>query len=219
MSELPSSKDCYKIRQTCCEMLADRGYILKNDAFASFQELSVQPFFEFEQKYASQPTNWVLYGEHLTRVSKNTSDKTPESIYLQCIPDLKSQTLDDVLNQMREKLYDRIIIVSFTGLPKKPLQEKLDIQSNASKVIAEVFSHDRLIFNITKHFLVPKHTLLTETEKLQILKTYKVSEDQLPVIEKTDPVARYLGLDQRNVVMITRISENSGKYINFRICK
>ena len=46
-----------------------------------------------------------------------------------------------------------------------------------------------------------------------------IQETQLPVILKKDAIARYLGLQVGQVVMVTRETEASGKYLNFRICK
>ena len=76
-----------------------------------------------------------------------------------------------------------------------------------------------IILNITKHFQVPKHVVLTTQQKEELLKKNMISEKQLPVILKTDPVAKYLGLNPGQAVMVERVSEVGGKYLNFRICK
>jgi DNA-directed RNA polymerases I, II, and III subunit RPABC1 len=41
---------------------------------------------------------------------------------------------------------------------------------NASKLTMEMFTESELLFNITKHFLVPKHTLMSREEKAATLK-------------------------------------------------
>lgn len=47
-------------------------------------------------------------------------------------------------------------------------------------------------FDINKHFLVPKHLILTKDEEEIILKKYNVTKDELPKIKSSDPaIAQY----------------------------
>lgn len=99
------------------------------------------------------------------------------------------------------------------------------ITSSASKLIPtvapatiELFQENDLIVNITHHELVPKHLLLSDDEKKQLLERYRLKESQLPRIQREDPVAKYLGLKRGQVVKIIRKSETSGRYASYRIC-
>ena len=81
-----------------------------------------------------------------------------------------------------------------------------------------VFFEPELVVNVTQHETVPKHRLLAPKEKKKLLERFKVSEEQLPRIPITDPVAKYLGLRRGDVVEIERESDTAGRYITYRTC-
>ena len=83
----------------------------------------------------------------------------------------------------------------------------------------QIFNIKELQFNITKHNIVPKHTLVDDARVKLLLETFSLKHKfQLPIILKSDPMSRYLGLKCGDVVMITRNSPSSGEYYVYRCC-
>jgi DNA-directed RNA polymerase I, II, and III subunit RPABC1 len=76
------------------------------------------------------------------------------------------------------------------------------------------------LFNVTKHVLVPKHTVIKDEEEIEkIVTRYNLrSRLHLPLILKTDPIARYYDIKAGEIVQIVRVSPTAGEYIMYRCC-
>lgn len=105
-----------------------------------------------------------------------------------------------------------VLRVDITPFAKQAVQE----MSDSFRI--EHFKEAELLVDITQHQLVPQHELLTKSEKMELLKRYRLKETQLPRIQPNDPVARYYGMRRGNVVKIIRPSETAGRYVTYRIC-
>lgn len=84
---------------------------------------------------------------------------------------------------------------------------------NESNIEIEIFKNSEIQFNLTKHRLVPKHELLSEKETLKLKK--KIDINDLPIILRSDPVARFYNFKVGSVIRIHR----NDKYISYRIVK
>lgn len=84
----------------------------------------------------------------------------------------------------------------------------------------EVHLLSRLQFNITKHHLVPKHEVIRDESTIAaILEQYKLKNKyQLPIILRSDPIAKYYGMRNGDIVKVTRVSETAGEYVLYRCC-
>ena len=83
----------------------------------------------------------------------------------------------------------------------------------------QMFQLSELMYNVTKHYLVPKHLVVSDDEVAALLAKYGLkSKQQLPHILSIDPMARYLALRPGNVVKIERPSPTAGMYVNYRCC-
>ena len=164
------------------------------------------------------------------------------------VGEVESEHINDVLRsdslkQVIEIVINNIKIVYYTPLKFKwadvkkyfedtttyslyilVVQENIT-QNNMKSILAlnlplEIHLLNRLQFNITKHALVPKHEVIRGKENIDtVLAMYKVKNKyQLPIILKTDPIARYYGMKNGDLVKITRKSETAGEYIMYRCC-
>jgi len=78
-------------------------------------------------------------------------------------PQLKIGPIKMYIQRMKEVNAQRAMIVfkgKITGLAKQVLSEAKSV---------ELFKEEELLVNITEHSLVPKHTVLTDEEKAQLL--------------------------------------------------
>lgn len=70
--------------------------------------------------------------------------------------------------------------------------------------------------NILKHKLIPKHIILKDEEKKELLEKLKILPQQLPKILKNDPVVKALGAKEGDVIRIIRNSPTAGVAIYYR---
>ena len=121
------------------------------------------------------------------------------------INDLKKYFVDDehVILVFKEKI---------NNLNIKNLKEQ-------TNVTIEIFMMKELQYNISKHVLVPKHEIVHDNEEIEsLLNTYQLKKNQLPIILKTDPMARYLDVKAGEIVKVTRKSPSAGEAILYRYC-
>jgi len=120
-----------------------------------------------------------------------------------------------------------LLIVS-QSLPGKNIQQIFNTCSLVSSLKSqsklpgitdiELWLYNQLTINPLKHSLTPKHSLLTNTQQIELLKKYDVkSEDisnKLPLISKKDAIIRWYNWPKGKIVKIEREEGNiTYKYI------
>ncbi|KAI0768114.1 DNA-directed RNA polymerase RPB5 subunit [Trametes elegans] len=206
-AEQDESAKLWKVNRTIHELVKDRGFQVSDD------EINMD-LATFRGHYANQSGS---VDRSQLNFFTNHRDNPALQIFI-FFTDEKSvgvKTMRKLLGILEEKNIQMGIIV-FPG-NMTPSARKV-IVAMASQYKLEEFSESDLLVNITHHTLVPKHELLTQEQKKELLETYRLKETQLPRIQLADPVARYYGLKRGNVVKITRPSETSGRYASYRIC-
>jgi len=122
-------------------------------------------------------------------------------------------TIRQYIKEMQDNEVDQAIVVVKDAITAFAKQVFID----AKPLVIECFKENELYVDKLSHVLVPKHEIISEDEKKELLKIYKAKETQLPKILSSDPIAKYFGGRKGQVFKITRSSESSGDYIYYRI--
>ena len=72
-------------------------------------------------------------------------------------------------------------------------------------------------FDIFQSSLVPKHELLNDEEKAELMKKLNIKLKQLPRIKRNDVAAKILNAKRSDIVRITRKSPTAGEYYYYRV--
>jgi DNA-directed RNA polymerase subunit H (RpoH/RPB5) len=117
----------------------------------------------------------------------------------------KNSDVDDFLS----KNVNNVKILLVPNVNKKILTQVLTKYPNS-----EVFRFSEMLENITEKIFIPKHTLMDEKSKEELLKLFKLTN--LPKMSLLEPMARYYGAKTNDVFKIERNSVLSGKSIYYR---
>ncbi|HIJ08143.1 TPA: DNA-directed RNA polymerase subunit H [Candidatus Bathyarchaeota archaeon] len=90
------------------------------------------------------------------------------------------------------------------------------VKTGAKKKNVELLLKSFPVFDIFEHELVPRHEILTEKEKAQLLAKYKVQPYQMPQLKSTDPAVKAIGARPGDVLRIRRRSPTAGEHISYR---
>lgn len=203
----------YKSRNTALEMLKDRNYDISTINIYSLTEIeSIYNSIKVKNNKEINGLDMYIDNQNKILVKYIFNNK----IRISNIISIADEFIEENLNEN-----DTLILI----LNTKSLNSDETLETYFSniyknkKIFCQYFLLDKITFNITEHVMVPKHIILSESEANEVLKIYSVqSFSQFPIIYKTDPVAKYLGMKEGQLCKIIRSSESAGQYINYRYC-
>ena len=117
--------------------------------------------------------------------------------------------------------FDLYIVVMGEKLTTNNIKSITEFEKKLEKPIStQVFELKEIVFNITKHILVPQHTVISDEEEINsIVEKYNLKNRlHLPLMLKTDPIAKYYDVKPGQLVKIYRISPSAGEYVVYRCC-
>ena len=81
----------------------------------------------------------------------------------------------------------------------------------------EVFKQLEIIKDISKHYLVQKHILLSKEDANKFMSEYKLKKKDMATIYIDDPMARFLYAKKDDIIQIIRESINCGYSTFYRL--
>jgi DNA-directed RNA polymerase I, II, and III subunit RPABC1 len=91
---------------------------------------------------------------------------------------LSVKDMREIIEEMQVKHISNAILVTDSSISS---HVKAVTYEARPKYKIELFNEAELLVDITEHYLVPQHFVLTDQEKLELLKRVKAKESQLPV--------------------------------------
>lgn len=152
--------------------------------------------------------SWTIEKFDQTSILGRTNNDDTFVVYFLDEPKLNIANVKDCIKMLEAGDIKHCIIVY-----------KNNITSSAKRVIGnfidtsfELFTVTELQLNITKHYLVPAHIMLSESDASDFTKKMGID---IPILLKTDPVCRFYNFPRGSIIQVVR-KDNS---ISYRIVK
>ena len=130
-------------------------------------------------------------------------------------PKLGIQSVKSIESKMKDYSVRNSIVIYDNNLTSFAKTAIVNMKQDGYDI--ELFTTKELSYNVTKHVLVPQHTLLDASDKAEILEFFRITEKRLPFILYSDPVARYYGAKPGDLFQINRKTEGVGTNPYFRV--
>lgn len=189
-----------RVKLTQVEMIEDRGYNIEDDT--EFKTLDYQGFYKkFKENNIFQifsSLSKIYNGEIFVFYPIPTNKQ------------LSANDIDIVFKMIAEKNSIRKYIVIAENNPSSELKKQINnIEARRlfkDGIRIQIFNYNELLWNPSKHFLVPKHIVLTDEEKDDLMKIIDINN--LPLILTSDRQSKYIGAEDRQVIKIIRKNIN-----------
>jgi DNA-directed RNA polymerase subunit H (RpoH/RPB5) len=197
--------EVYKSRKNILDIMEKQNYNVSE--YNNFSINEVNSMFNNNQMDMILENN----NEKKVYIRYNLGSKINETIILNLVEDLFYLT--ETLNKI-----DTLFIITKEEL-NDPLSHILKQIWEKEKVHIVIESIARLQYNILNHTLVPNHRIMNDNEVTSMMEKYNVSSlEQLPEINRFDPVAKLIGIKPKEVCEIKRPSKTAIESYYYRVC-
>jgi len=203
----------FNSRKHILELMEKQGY--NTNDYANFSVSEVNSMKQNNQ------LDMLLETQEDKVTSENPKRKIYIRYYLTSRPAPKNiqEMIDDlfVLTETLKKTDTLFIIIK--DEPNETLINELKHIWERDGIFIVIENIKRLQFNILNHTLVPEHRVMVDSEVVDIMKKYNITDKvQFPDISRFDPVARVICLRPGQVCNITRSSKTAIETNYYRIC-
>ncbi|ORD99831.1 RPAB1 [Hepatospora eriocheir] len=192
----------YLANNTIVEMLIDRGYNPTRTTYDTIEDFGL----EFR--------NVLTEPRSLNFVSKK--DQLTTAVYFSLEEKIPKSTLEGIVQNNINDGCNNLIIIMQNKLNHACVSYLNSVRAN---IFVEGFLFNELLFNPTKHELVPHHKIMNQLEITELLKKHSCTLENLPKILSTDIITRYLGAKVNDVISIQRQSKTAKTSIYYRVVK
>ncbi len=210
----------YRIYNTVHEMMQDRGYNPLKPKLNKKAWISRYLGYLAEIEDESSEMGVFEVIDNMTLMfSYREKRKKKLLVYFHPLDSKLCQNDMNYIHKLKKSLKAQrlIIVVNNNATPK--VSSVLGILGHH----AQLFSENELVFNVTKHQLVPKHERATEEEKEETLNTYTILPDGkqhpalIPGMFTTDPIAKYYNYEIGDLINISRPRGDGFVDLTFRV--
>jgi DNA-directed RNA polymerase I, II, and III subunit RPABC1 len=206
----------FKIKRHQLEMVRDRGYDISqeeplfeyqlDDFIREYSEILDQRNASIREANRNAPNrrsvqNELTFRQMLNRVYAKDDGTRLLVHYAESPPRSNRPSKLGV-----EPIGEFIRLATDSGVQWAILISEQDISSEAARNLQDIkiiyFQHffdEELMYNPTKHFMVPRHEALTETDARAFLRDNNLKPSQLPILKYVDPLARPTEKDKDKV--------------------
>jgi len=175
-----------------------------------------------DEFYGNEPV--IVYSTNICVIIA-LNQESKKNVIAKLKPDKKVNKTTEEIDVFKEfvlehKKYTNYIAV-FDELTTADNKLLVTFDKTLNKIdgLLSVFMFSDLHFNPTRHHLVDKHTKLTKDEIKTLMTHYNIKfKTQLPIILKSDPISKWLGIRPGDIVKIDRYNPNSGLTYYYRAC-
>jgi len=197
----------YKSRKTAIELLKSLEYNVSDYNEFSINEIDAMVTNDQLDMLLQHSTTkrkvYIKYFTNLKNIRKENLDTLIEDLFV----------LDSVLTKT-----DILMIIS-NEEPNDTIKEKMKYLYDHDGIFIVMHNIERLQFNILNHILVPKATILDETDLQELLTKYNLkSKELLPDISRFDPLSLAICLKPGEVCKFERNSNTAVSTLYYRLC-
>lgn len=146
------------------------------------------------------------------RILADKPDGTQMCIFIATATKFNVESIQELITMMHNMSIKHSIIVykdTATPVAKKIIEETKDMD-------IELFHIDELQYNLTKHYLVPRHELAHKKGTKEYVEfKKKFNADKFPILLSSDPVVRFYHYQKGDIIRVYR----SNGFISYRIVK